>query len=87
VIEANACGTPVIASDVPGLRDAVVDGKTGFLVPFGDVEGFAARMIEVLENKDLRMTLSDQAVAHSRRFNWDDSADAILRIIEQIIAA
>jgi glycosyltransferase involved in cell wall biosynthesis len=87
VIEANACGTPVIASDVQGLRDAVVDGKTGFLVPFGDVEGFARRMLEVLEDDGLRKRLSDEAIAHARRFNWDDSADAILRIIEDVISA
>ena len=41
VIEANAVGTPVVASDSPGLRDSVLDGKTGFLVPHGDVEALA----------------------------------------------
>ena len=86
VIEANACGTPVIASDVPGLRDAVVDGKTGFLVPFGDVEGFAGRMLEVLENDELRKRLSEAAIAHAGRFNWDDSAEALLKIMNQVIS-
>jgi glycosyltransferase involved in cell wall biosynthesis len=86
VIEANACGTPVIASDVPGLRDAVVDGKTGFLVPFGDVDGFAQRMLEVLTDEELRRQLSDEAMVHALRFNWDDSADAILKIIEEVIS-
>ncbi len=64
----------------------MVDGKTGFLVPFGDVGGFARRMLEVLENEPLRRTLSDQAIAHARRFNWDDSADAVLTIIEQVVS-
>jgi glycosyltransferase involved in cell wall biosynthesis len=86
VIEANACGTPVIASNVPGLRDAVVDGKTGYLVPFGDVEAFARRTIEVLEDEALRRRLSDEAISHAKRFNWDDSAGAILGIIEEVIA-
>jgi glycosyltransferase involved in cell wall biosynthesis len=86
VIEANACGTPVIASDVPGLRDAVVDGETGFLVPYGDVEGFAARTIEVLEDDALRRRLSGRAVEWAGRFNWDDSADAILKVIGEVIA-
>jgi glycosyltransferase involved in cell wall biosynthesis len=85
VIEANACGTPVIASDVQGLRDAVVNGKTGFLVPFGDVGGMADRIVQVLEDGDLRKRLSEQAIAHAHRFNWDDSADAILGIIEAVI--
>jgi glycosyltransferase involved in cell wall biosynthesis len=85
VIEANACGTPVIASDVPGLRDAVVDGKTGFLVPFGDIEACAGRMLEVLEDHSLRERLSKAAIAHAKTFNWDDSTAALLGIIEQVI--
>ncbi len=87
VIEANACGTPVIASDVPGLRDAVVDGKTGFLVPYGDIGTFADRMMEVLSDTVLRAELSRGAVEWARRFNWDDSARATLRVIEQVLSA
>jgi glycosyltransferase involved in cell wall biosynthesis len=86
VIEANACGTPVIASDVPGLRDAVVDGRTGFLVPYGDVDALAGRICEVLEDGALRRQLTDQAVDWAKRFSWDESADAILRVIEQVIS-
>ncbi|MFH1313435.1 MAG: glycosyltransferase family 4 protein [Candidatus Eisenbacteria bacterium] len=85
VIEANACGAPVIASDVPGLRDAVVDGETGFLVPYGDIDGFAARIKQVLSNHSLRTTLSRQAIDWAKRFNWDDSADAILKVIDQLV--
>jgi glycosyltransferase involved in cell wall biosynthesis len=85
VIESNACGTPVIASDVPGLKDAVVDGKTGLLVTYGDVEAFAERIVEVLKDEPLRMKLSQEAIAWARRFNWDDSADAILDVIGRLI--
>lgn len=85
VIEANACGTPVVASDVPGLRDAVVDGKTGFLVPYGDVQGFADRITQILQDDALRRSLSEQAVDWAGRFNWDDSADAILKVIDDLV--
>ena len=85
VIEANACGTPVIASDVPGLRDAVVDGETGFLVSYGDVEGFAARIIQVLEDGSLRKRLSDRGVEWAGKFNWDNSADAMLKAIDGVV--
>ncbi len=44
VTEANACGTPAIASDVPGLRDAVQDGKTGLLYRYGDVDDLAGKI-------------------------------------------
>jgi glycosyltransferase involved in cell wall biosynthesis len=85
VVEANACGAPVIASDVPGLRDAVVDGETGFLVPYGDIEGFAARISEVLDDRALRDRLSEGAVAWAGRFTWDESARATLGAIEDVL--
>ena len=47
VVEAGACGTPSLASDSPGLRDSVRHGETGFLVPHGDAEALAARMLEL----------------------------------------
>ena len=53
-IEANACGTPVVASNVPGLRDSVRNPHTGFLVTYGDVDGFVNKITLLLENKSLR---------------------------------
>ena len=43
-VEAEACATPVVASNSPGIRESVRDGETGFLVPHGDVEALAARV-------------------------------------------
>ncbi|HVP56795.1 MAG TPA: glycosyltransferase family 4 protein [bacterium] len=85
VTEANACGTPVVASNVPGLRDAVLDGKTGFLVNYGDVQGFAERVSAILANDALRNQLSEAAVAWAREFNWDRSADSILSVIADMV--
>jgi glycosyltransferase involved in cell wall biosynthesis len=81
VTEANACGTPVVASDVPGLKDAVVDGKTGYLVKYGDVRGFADRVTEILRDASLRTRLSQAAVSWAQEFNWDRSTEAILEVI------
>jgi glycosyltransferase involved in cell wall biosynthesis len=74
-IEAAACGTPTIASDSPGLRDSVEDGRTGFLVPHGDVTALTARMEYLLSNATLRNHLGEQALAFAQRFTWDRAAD------------
>ncbi len=85
VIESNACGTPVVASNVPGLRDAVVDGETGFLVPHGDVGALAAKILEILQDEGLRRAMSGRAVEWSEKFSWDESARAILSEIEALL--
>ena len=46
-IEAGSCGLPVVASNIQGLGDAVIDGKTGYLVLEGDVEGFVSRITDM----------------------------------------
>lgn len=85
VLEANACGTPVIASNVPGLRDAVVDGETGLLFEFGNVEQLAQRIISVLTNLSLRDKLINNAVRWASKFNWDESAEKTLQFIRRVI--
>jgi len=85
VIEANACGTPVIAADVQGLRDSVVDGKTGFLYPYGDIDRLADLLQNVLINAELRGRLSAHALEWASGFNWDTNAAKTLDLIEQTI--
>ncbi|MFN0151005.1 MAG: glycosyltransferase family 4 protein [bacterium] len=86
VIEANACGTPVIASDVPGLRDAVVDGQTGRLIPFGAEQRLASEIVELLEDDTERARLAGGAVAWARRFSWDASAEAMIEVLKSVAA-
>lgn len=73
VIEANACGTPVVAANVPGLRDSVKDGETGFLAKHANVHDFVSHVERILTDKQLRMRLSKKAVQWSTQFNWDTS--------------
>lgn len=82
VIEANALGTPVVASDAPGLRDSVRHGETGFLVAAGDVGAFAARIAELLADDPLAERLSERARAWSRSFDWDLAARDMAEEIE-----
>ncbi len=83
VIEANAAGTPVIASDVAGLRDSVMNGQTGTLVPVRDVEAFAHAMIDFILDEKYRKTLSDNAYSWSQNFNWDKSSRNFFNIVSQ----
>ena len=77
VLEANACGTPVVATDVPGLRDAVRSGETGMLATSGDPVALADRVLEVLGDDGLRDRLAAGALAWSSRFTWDRVAAAM----------
>lgn len=73
-LEAAACGTPSVASDSPGLRDSVVHGETGFLVPHGDVTALAARVRSILEDPRLRERLGRAARAFAEHHTWERSA-------------
>ncbi len=75
VLEANACGTPVIASDTEGLRDSVVDTKTGWLLPVRDVVTWASAMKSMIEYPTNLERLSANAVKWSKSFDWDKNAE------------
>lgn len=81
VMEANACGVPVIASDVPGLRDSVIHEKTGLLYEYGNVEELAEKMMLLLRDDLLCSRLSAEAVQWARSFDWERSADAMLEVL------
>ena len=76
IMEAAACGTPSLASNSPGLRDSVVDGRTGYLVPHGDPAALAGRMLELASDPALVAQLGRAARAHALSWSWDDAADA-----------
>jgi glycosyltransferase involved in cell wall biosynthesis len=74
VLEANACGTPVVGADVPGLRDSICNGVTGLLVPHGEPALLAQAVGSLLHDPARRDHMAQEALAWARRFNWDDSA-------------
>jgi glycosyltransferase involved in cell wall biosynthesis len=75
VLEANACGVPVVGSDRPGLKDSILHEKTGFLVEYGDVEAFAARGLQLLTDTDLWRRMSAAGLEWSQSMTWDRTAD------------
>ncbi len=85
-IEANACGTPVVSADVPGLRDSVRDRQTGILYPYGDIAALVAALRLLLTTESLRQQLSENAVRWARQFDWEHSADKMEAFLQQVIA-
>lgn len=79
-IEANACGTPVISANVPGLRDSVKVGLSGLLYEYGNINELAEILREVLTNKESLDKLSNGAVDWAKTFSWDDSASKMEQI-------
>jgi glycosyltransferase involved in cell wall biosynthesis len=86
VLEAAACGTPSVASDAPGLRESVIDGETGLLVPHGDVAALTAALGRLVHDEATRMGLARGARAFAERFSWDASADGVESVLREVVA-
>jgi glycosyltransferase involved in cell wall biosynthesis len=87
VVEANACGTPVVASNVPGLRDAVRENETGLLYTLGDIGELANKIVQVLSDSDLREKLRTAALAWAQSFSWDETAARVAERLRRSIPA
>ena len=84
ITEANACGTPAIAYDIVGYRDAVRDGETGVLTE-PTPEALARGAISFARETDLQRRLPEGALSWSRQFSWDATAAAFLSEIEAVV--
>lgn len=86
-LEAMACGTPVIGSNVGGIKYSVVDGVTGFLVPPEDPAALASAIIKTMQDPGLLATLSDNAIKHvNEHFTWEKVAKSIALLYEELSA-
>ncbi len=85
VVEANACGMPVVASDRPGLRDSVWVGETGYLVPYGDENAFAEKSLELLLNRDLWSKMSKNALRRVKELTWERCARETETILKRVV--
>lgn len=86
-LEAAACGTATVASDSPGLRESVVHGRTGFLVPHGDVDALADRLDSILGDPLLRDRLGRQAREFALGFSWDAAADRTEAYFSELLSS
>lgn len=79
LMQASAVGVPVVATDVKGTREVVVDGQTGFLVPLDDAAALADRIGRLLDSPALSRTLGDQGIEHAR-LHFDEE-----RVVEHLV--
>ncbi len=85
-LEAMACGTPVVASDVGGLSFVVRDGETGYLVPEGDPYALADCVGYLLHHPELRSHLGKRGIEVAREYAWPRIADDIEAMYDRVIA-
>ncbi|MBA3450477.1 MAG: glycosyltransferase [Chloroflexia bacterium] len=87
-LEAMACGTPVIGSNVGGIAYTIVDGETGFLVPPHNPRALCARLDELLKSSALRMRMGQAGRARVlRAFTWDHVAARTAALYDDLLAS
>ena len=84
-LEAQACGSPVVAAAVGGLRYVVSDGVTGFLVEGHDPADHAERLLALLRDPAAVLRMGEAGVAHSTRFSWDATASEIFSVYRELL--
>ncbi len=85
LLEAMASGRPVVASNIPGYRSVLTDGREGLLVERGDVSGLASALIRLLRDPDLRARMSAQGRETARCFAWERIAARVLDYYNELI--
>jgi glycosyltransferase involved in cell wall biosynthesis len=86
-LEAAACGTPVVASNSPGIRESVRDGETGYLVPHGDAPAMAAAMRRLADDRALVARLGAQARCFAETFTWERAAEETERHLQRVLTS
>ncbi len=86
-LEAQACGTPVVATAVGGLRTAIADGISGVLVDGHDPKAWSSVIARLLNEPQRRILLSMGAIEHASHFGWDATARGTLDIYDRVVTS
>ncbi len=86
-LEAMACGTPVVASQVGGLAFLVQDGVTGYTVPVDEPAELARRLAAILQDAGLRQQMGQQAARLAQDYAWDKIAARLLPVYDGLLAS
>jgi glycosyltransferase involved in cell wall biosynthesis len=85
LLEAMACGLPVIGSDTGGIPDIIINGETGLLVPEKDIFQLSRAIIELIENKDLKENISVKGYKMVKeKFSWEKIAKEYIKIYNDL---
>jgi len=84
-LEAMACGTPVVASQVGGLAFLVQDGVTGYTVPVDDPQALAERLTSLVNDPDLRSEMGENAARFAREYRWERIAGQVMKVYQDVI--
>jgi len=84
-LEAMACGTPVVASQVGGLAYLIQNGETGFHVPDQDPVALSDQLLAIIENDELLESMSVNAAEYAKGFSWHVIANQIINLYKEII--
>jgi D-inositol-3-phosphate glycosyltransferase len=85
-LEAQACGTPVVATAIGGLRTAVADGISGVLVDGHDPRAWSSVLARLIQEPQRRVLLSLGAIEHASHFGWDATARGTLDIYDRVLS-
>lgn len=84
-LEAMACGTPVVASDVGGLSYLIRDGETGFLVPEGHAELFAEKISLLLHDPKLRNEMGERGIEEALEYSWWNIGERMVELYSDVL--
>lgn len=85
-LEAMACGTPVVASQVGGLAYLIKEGETGFFVPDQEPDALSERLMQLLQDDELRQQMGDQAAEYAQEYRWEIIAERIIEVYQEVIS-
>lgn len=83
-LEASACGKPIVATDSGGIRNAVIDGKTGIIVPENDIAQIAQAIEKLLNDAGLRQRLGENGQDYARENDWSKIGQIFLDLYAEI---
>lgn len=84
-LEASACKKPIIATDAGGIRDAVIENKTGLIVGDGDIQGIIDNTIKLLSDDELVSSLGQSGYEYAKEHNWPLIVDKYLELYKKYV--